>query len=132
MEDDVVLPDYFKDQRTSITLLKIAEHDMKNLANINKCFASKEKPMKIYMFEFGKGRVLFNLNLDGFFNKEVMMVMWLAVDQAANTNMSCGGFEENTSLTTGMLFESCTTNSQHTDAAHGCEHGLSGKMSDEK
>jgi len=102
-EDDVVLPDYFKDQHASITLLKIADHDMRNLSNLTKCFAEKEKAMKVYMFEFGKGRVLFELNLDDYYNKEVMMLMWLAVDGAANTNLSCGGFEENLSLTSGLF-----------------------------
>lgn len=84
------------------------------------------------MFEFGKGRVLFELNIDEFFNKEVMMLAWMAVDNTANGNLSCGGFEENLSLTSGVFFENCTASSQNNDGAHGCEHGLSGKMADEK
>jgi len=132
VEDDVVLPDYFKDMHTSVTVLKMAEHDMRNLANISRAIAAKEKALKVYMFEFGKGRVLFELNIDEFFNKDVMMLAWMAVDSTANGNLSCGGFEENLSLTSGVFFESCTASSQSNDSAHGCEHGLSGKMSDEK
>lgn len=47
VEDDVVLPDYFKDMHTSVTVLKIAEHDMRNLTNISRAIASKEKALKV-------------------------------------------------------------------------------------